>query len=672
MHTHSTDISIGSRLIPRMISLDNLIELVLCDPVFNYDLLMPVLLFLPSFSTPVIFLSKLIDAYKKHCSSVSCQMNILIILRCWLRETFAHADLGTEQTSEKLSVFLTEEVISCGTAVLSAAGLKVKEQLDILVEERDNIEVCLKRYVEDLARANSDGNDVRGSYDSRVALVLSSTAESVSDDSRFSAAVVETSSTGHCAAAVEKANYNEHMTSEHSLATVRLSEAASRRKSESSAVGPPPTKCATSTAPPPPEVSPRSRTRTLSVSTAAAVDHSFRPPSDHSDGTSRGRDITKQFSYRELADMLTVVELEDGILTLRPRELVCMRWTQAALKPVHPDLGGCAHLNRLIQSTNQRIAWIADEIIHRGTLEGSISACIEYFLRAARHALKLNNFNTVFQIMSALNLPAIKHLSSAWSGVSAHKKSLFEEYSALCDPADNYANYRKSFRAVRGQARIPCIQVLLRDIVLLETSSPWVEDGQIDISKMERLFRLLNLNVFSANSSSLIPTYSVYVSKGSMSPKLFSHDSSVSALFSGERDMRGFCVSCLVLQESLFLPIRQQTSEANIRLHENSFGSYARIGGDLISAEDMNPPSSSSFSLLSLFSHSNSNGRSSENISSNSSIFTLTVSDDNLSMLLNAINRTNTDLNVLWQNSKVADDIENTRLMHRLMRAGLA
>lgn len=101
--------------------------------------------------------------------------------------------------------------------------------------------------------------------------------------------------------------------------------------------------------------------------------------------------------------MLTILELEDGLLTLRPREFVGMRWTQQALKPIHPDLGGCSHLNRLILATNQRIAWIADEIIHRGTIQGSIAECIEYFLRVARRALKMNNFNTLFQIVSALS-----------------------------------------------------------------------------------------------------------------------------------------------------------------------------------------------------------------------------------------------------------------------------
>lgn len=54
--------------------------------------------------------------------------------------------------------------------------------------------------------------------------------------------------------------------------------------------------------------------------------------------------------------MLTAIELEDGILTVRPREFVCKRWMDTSLKTVHPDLGGCLHLTRLIESSNQRIA----------------------------------------------------------------------------------------------------------------------------------------------------------------------------------------------------------------------------------------------------------------------------------------------------------------------------
>ncbi len=104
-----------------------------------------------------------------------------------------------------------------------------------------------------------------------------------------------------------------------------------------------------------------------------------------------------------MCNLLTAIEIEGSILTIRPREFVSMKWMDASLKNIHPDLGGAGHLKRVIVGDNQRIAWIAEEVIRYGTSVGSIADCIVYFLRVAQSALKINNFNTAFQIVTALS-----------------------------------------------------------------------------------------------------------------------------------------------------------------------------------------------------------------------------------------------------------------------------
>lgn len=106
--------------------------------------------------------------------------------------------------------------------------------------------------------------------------------------------------------------------------------------------------------------------------------------------------------YDKLAYMLTIIEYEDSMLSIRPREFVKQTWTKKPLKTVHPDLGGASILCRYIHHTNQRIAWIAREIINHGKNIGPTHQCIEYFLRVARTCLRINNFNTIFQIVAAL------------------------------------------------------------------------------------------------------------------------------------------------------------------------------------------------------------------------------------------------------------------------------
>ncbi len=101
--------------------------------------------------------------------------------------------------------------------------------------------------------------------------------------------------------------------------------------------------------------------------------------------------------------MLTAIEVKGSLLTIRPRELIVTKWMQSSLKNIHPDLGGAAHLKRALTGDNQRIAWIAEEVIRYGTAVGSIAECIVYFLNVSRAALRINNFNTAFQIASALS-----------------------------------------------------------------------------------------------------------------------------------------------------------------------------------------------------------------------------------------------------------------------------
>lgn len=130
--------------------------------------------------------------------------------------------------------------------------------------------------------------------------------------------------------------------------------------------------------------------------------------------------------------MLTILEIEDGLLTLRPREFTNAAWTKAHLKTVHPDLGGAKHLYRYIASTNQKISWIAQEIIDYGTCYGPTADCIEYFIQVGHKCVKVHNMNTVFQIVAALGLPAIKHLKAAWNNVSKSKMEKYRTLQEVC------------------------------------------------------------------------------------------------------------------------------------------------------------------------------------------------------------------------------------------------
>jgi hypothetical protein len=216
-----------------------------------------------------------------------------------------------------------------------------------------------------------------------------------------------------------------------------------------------------------------------------------------------------------LAVHFTLLELHCGLLSVRPREFTALSWTRANLKNIHPDYGGSSHLHRYIQHTNQRIMWVAREVLIYGMDIGSLKKSLGFFILVAESVFKFNNFNSVFQIVEALKLPAIKRLS-AWESLSVDKLEKFRVLSDFCDSCNNYASYRLHLRGLGSQARIPCLPVLLKDISLLEMSSPWTVSSSttggpdccvVDLHKLNAMFRLLCRDIFSLKSAFITSFY---------------------------------------------------------------------------------------------------------------------------------------------------------------------
>ena len=161
---------------------------------------------------------------------------------------------------------------------------------------------------------------------------------------------------------------------------------------------------------------------------------------------------------------------------------------------------------------------------------------------------------------------------------------------------------------------------------------------------MESLFRLINLNVFSTASAALTPHYDVVVTKGSLSARVLQHDSDMSISSHVRLLNRGFCSSCIALQESLFYPHRRSSTDSGLMMHELSFGSFVRIASDLLSVyasmdHAHSHYTSSYHSIFSIF--SNDKDKTPEIVlePSDPSQFSISVSDDAAMSLLVAMKR---------------------------------
>lgn len=109
-------VDFNGSILPRYVNLQDILNFLVNEStVINYQFLMQFLLFLPSFTSPNEFMMLLINCFKgfaQLCDENSGTssftlafielliftekriVNILIIIRCWLRESFAHADFS--------------------------------------------------------------------------------------------------------------------------------------------------------------------------------------------------------------------------------------------------------------------------------------------------------------------------------------------------------------------------------------------------------------------------------------------------------------------------------------------------------------------------------------------------------------------------------------------------
>lgn len=150
------------------------------------------------------------------------------------------------------------------------------------------------------------------------------------------------------------------------------------------------------------------------------------------------------------------------------------------------------------------------------------------------------------------------------------------------------------------------------------------------------------------------PVYSITLTTNSST--VISHESGSTFISPSGYDYTGFFINCITLQESLFFSQRQRHPDGVI-IHENIFGSYARIASELMEAylqreaEEAEEESTSSLTqlpaaFLSLFSSGTAHTNQTHDLliqqsdqSDGKAHFLLSAIDHNLIGLISAIRR---------------------------------
>ncbi|XP_058513492.1 rap guanine nucleotide exchange factor 2 isoform X1 [Ochotona princeps] len=147
----------------------------------------------------------------------------------------------------------------------------------------------------------------------------------------------------------------------------------------------------------------------------------------------------------------------------------------------------CANLKKFEEVINQETFWVASEIL-RETNQLKRMKIIKHFIKIALHCRECKNFNSMFAIISGLNLAPVARLRTTWEKLPNKYEKLFQDLQDLFDPSRNMAKYRNVLNSQNLQPPvIPLFPVIKKDLTFLHEGNDSRVDGLVNFEKLRMI-----------------------------------------------------------------------------------------------------------------------------------------------------------------------------------------
>jgi len=162
---------------------------------------------------------------------------------------------------------------------------------------------------------------------------------------------------------------------------------------------------------------------------------------------------------QEIANQLTLID-HQIYSTIRPHELLFQAWNKPQLRHRAPNV------LRMISRTNNVALWVASSILWQPKLVDRANV-MSKLIQVAEHLRKLNNFNSMFAVISGLLLSSINRLKFTRDKVPKKIMQTFDTLVELMSNRRSFKVYRDTL-ATTAPPCIPYLGVYLTDITFIE------------------------------------------------------------------------------------------------------------------------------------------------------------------------------------------------------------
>ncbi|XP_028906102.1 rap guanine nucleotide exchange factor 6 isoform X4 [Ornithorhynchus anatinus] len=178
---------------------------------------------------------------------------------------------------------------------------------------------------------------------------------------------------------------------------------------------------------------------------------------------------------------------------------------------------GNAHLKEFEDIINQETFWVATEILAEPNQLKRMKI-VKHFIKIALHCRECKNFNSMFAVISGLNLAPVARLRGTWEKLPSKYEKHFRDLQDLFDPSRNMAKYRNILSSQSMQPPIiPLFPVVKKDITFLHEGNDSKVDGLVNFEKLRMIAKEIRqvIRMTSANMDPAVMFRQRSLSQGS-------------------------------------------------------------------------------------------------------------------------------------------------------------
>ncbi|XP_075457300.1 rap guanine nucleotide exchange factor 6 isoform X3 [Ascaphus truei] len=232
---------------------------------------------------------------------------------------------------------------------------------------------------------------------------------------------------------------------------------------------------------------------------------------------------------------------------------------------------GNIRLKQFEEVINEETFWVATEILKESNQLKRMKM-VKHFIKIALHCRECKNFNSMFAVISGLNLAPVARLRGTWEKLPSKYEKLLRDLQDLFDPSRNMAKYRNILSSQSMQPPIiPLFPVVKKDITFLHEGNDSKVEGLINFEKLRMIAKEIRhvIRMTSANMDPAVMFRQRSLSQGSTNSNMLD----VQGGAHKKRARRSSLLNAKKLYEDAQMArkVKQYLSNQNVETDEEKF-----------------------------------------------------------------------------------------------------